>query len=353
MNLSVSYPDETVATAPDHLHARPRRLRRSAGIRRMVQETTLAPDNFIYPLFVRYGENVRNPISSMPGVAQLSVDQLAAEAREVAALGIPAVILFGIPEHKDACGTDNYDSDGIIPRAIRAIKEAAPDLTVISDMCFCEYTSHGHCGLINTPESEHYNPSLPHGYLLNDATLELLARASVVHAEAGADIIAPSGMLDGMVGAIRGALDGEGFDHIAVMSYAVKYASSFYGPFREAAESPPQFGDRKSYQMNPANRLEALTEVALDIEQGADMVIVKPAMPYLDVVAAVRARYDVPLAAYQVSGEYAMIQAAALNGWLDLRAAAMESLIGIKRAGADMILTYFAKDAVKWLDGVR
>jgi porphobilinogen synthase len=340
-------------TTADHLHIRPRRLRRSAGIRRMVQETTLSPDDFIYPLFVRYGENVRNPISSMPGVSQLSVDQLAAEARDIAAMGIPAVVLFGIPEHKDACGQDNYNPDGIVPRAIRAIKETAPDLTVISDMCFCEYTSHGHCGIINIPDNEHYDAAMPYGYLLNDATLELLARASVVHAQAGADMIAPSGMLDGMVGAIRGALDGEGLAHVAVMSYAVKYASAFYGPFREAAESPPQFGDRKSYQMNPANRREALTEVALDIQQGADMVFVKPAMPYLDVLAAVRERYDVPLAGYQVSGEYAMIHAAAINGWIDLRAAAMESLIGIKRAGADMILTYFAKDAVRWLDAVR
>lgn len=355
MNLSASQRVDMgeSLTTPDHLHVRPRRLRRSSGIRRMVQETTLSPDDFIYPLFVRYGENVRNPISSMPGVSQFSVDQLAAEAREVAALGIPAVILFGIPEHKDVCGTDNYNPDGIVPRAIRAIKEAVPDLTVISDMCFCEYTSHGHCGIINIPDNEHYQPDLPYGYLLNDATLELLAQASVIHARAGADIIAPSGMLDGMVGAIRGALDGEGLPHIALMSYAAKYASSFYGPFREAAESPPQFGDRKSYQMNPANRREALTEVALDIAQGADMVMVKPAMPYLDVISAVRARYDVPLAGYQVSGEYAMIHAAAINGWIDLRAAALESLIGIKRAGADMILTYFAKDAVKWLEAAR
>lgn len=329
---------------------RPRRLRRSALLRRMVQETILTPADFIYPLFVRYGSGLRQPISSMPGQYQLTVDQLAGEVREIAALGIPAVILFGIPEHKDARGSDNYNPAGIVPSAIRAIKEAAPDLIVISDMCFCEYTDHGHCGIINLPDEDHYNAHLPAGYLLNDPTLELLRRASVVHAEAGADIIAPSGMIDGMVGAIRTALDFSGFDHVAIMTYAAKYASAFYGPFREAAESPPSFGDRSQYQMDPANKREALKEVALDAAEGADMLMVKPALPYLDVLAEVRRSFSLPTAAYQVSGEYAMLHAAAANGWLDLQRAALESLTSIKRAGADMILTYFAKDAVRWLN---
>jgi porphobilinogen synthase len=261
------------------------------------------------------------------------------------------VLLFGIPEAKDSCGSDNYDRDGVIPTAIRTIKDIAPDLVVISDMCFCEYTDHGHCGVINQPGDKHYTAHLPIGYLLNEPTLELLARASVVHAEAGADVIAPSGMIDGMVSAIRSALDSTGLQHISVMSYAAKYASGFYGPFREAAESPPQFGDRSQYQMDPANAREALKEVALDVAEGADMLIVKPALAYLDVVRAVRETYNLPLAAYQVSGEYAMLHAAAANGWLDLQRCALESLIGIKRAGADMILTYFAKDAVRWLQG--
>lgn len=328
---------------------RPRRLRLNSNLRRMVQETILTPADFIYPLFVRYGENASKPISSMPGQFQLSVDKLAVEVREVAALGIPAVILFGIPAEKDACGSANYDPDGIIPRAIRAIKDAAPDLMVISDMCFCEYTDHGHCGIVNTPGDEHYKPDLPEGYLLNDPTLDLLGRAAVVHAKAGADIIAPSVMLDGMVGATRGALDEGGFTHVAVMSYAAKYASAFYGPFRDAAESPPSFGDRSQYQMDPANRREALKEVALDVAEGADMLMVKPALPYLDIIREVRGRYDLPVAAYQVSGEFAMIHAAAERGWIDLKRCAMESLTSIKRAGADIILTYFAKDAARWL----
>jgi porphobilinogen synthase len=342
----------TIGQKTQHLSERPRRLRLTNNLRRMVRETQLAPDDFIYPLFVRYGENVRNPIRSMPGQYQFSVDQLRAEVREITALNIPAVILFGIPEEKDSCGTENYNPDGIIPRAIREIKEAAPDLIVISDLCFCEYTDHGHCGIINTPDHEHYHPSLPQGYLLNDPTLELLARSAVVHAEAGADIIAPSGMLDGMIGAIRTGLDEAGLSHTSVMSYAVKYASAFYGPFRDAAESPPSFGDRSQYQMDPANRREALKEAALDVAQGADMLMVKPAMPYLDILSDVRQSYPLPVAAYQVSGEYAMLHAAAQNGWIDLQRAALESLIGIKRAGADMILTYFAKDAVRWLSGV-
>lgn len=328
---------------------RPRRLRLNEGIRRMVRETTLAPDHFIYPLFIREGEGERKPIRSMPGQFQWTLDGLKDEIREIVALGIPAVILFGIPQHKDACGTENFNPDGIIPRAIRTIKDAAPDLLVISDMCFCEYTDHGHCGIINTPGDEHYEPSLPEGYLLNDPTLSLLGQASAVHAAAGADIIAPSGMIDGMVGAIRAALDADGHTRTAIMSYAAKYASGFYGPFRDAAESPPGFGDRKQYQMDPANRREALKEVALDVDEGADMLMVKPALPYLDIVRDVRERFDLPLSAYQVSGEFSMIHAAAANGWLDLRTCALESLTGIRRAGADMIITYFAKDAARWL----
>lgn len=329
---------------------RPRRLRLNRNIRRMVQETHLAPDDFIYPLFIRHGENEARPIASMPGQKQLSVDKLEAEIQEIVALGIPSVVLFGIPETKDACGTDNYNPDGIVPRAIRAIKAAAPDLIVISDMCFCEYTDHGHCGIINTPGDAHYRADLPQGYLLNDATLDLLGRASAVHAEAGADIIAPSGMIDGMVAGIREALDASGHHHVSVLSYAAKYSSSFYGPFRDAAESPPSFGDRSQYQMNPANRREALREVALDVAEGADMLMVKPAMPYLDIIREIRDTYDHPLAAYQVSGEFAMIHAAAQNGWIDLQRAALESLMSIKRAGADLILTYFAKDAAQWLN---
>ena len=328
---------------------RPRRLRLNAGLRRMVQETTLTPADFIYPMFVRHGRDVKQPIKSMPGQAQLTVDKLADEVREVASLGIPAVILFGIPEHKDAHGSDNYNPDGIIARAIREIKSAVPEMIVISDMCFCEYTDHGHCGIINLPDDHHYTPALPEGYLLNDPTLDLLGRASVVHAQAGADIIAPSGMIDGMVGAIRAGLDANGLDHVVVMSYAAKYASAFYGPFRDAAESPPSFGDRSEYQMDPANAREALKEVALDVAEGADMLMVKPALPYLDILSAMRREYNLPTAAYQVSGEYAMIHAAAANGWIDLQRAALESLTSIKRAGADMILTYFAKDASRWL----
>jgi porphobilinogen synthase len=315
----------------------------------LARETTLGPTDFIYPLFVRYGQDERRAIGSMPGQFQWSVDRLPDEIGQIAALGIPAVMLFGVPATKDAVGSGNYDPEGVVPQAIRAIKAASPEMVVISDMCFCEYTDHGHCGVINTPGAPHYMPRLPEGYVLNDLTLDLLARASVTHAEAGADIIAPSGMMDGMVGAIRAGLDADGFEHVAILSYAAKYASGFYGPFREAAESPPQFGDRSQYQMDPANRREALREVALDVAEGADMLMVKPALPYLDVLSAVRQAYDLPLAAYQVSGEYAMLHAAAANGWLDLRRCALESLTGIKRAGADMILTYFAKDAAAWL----
>ncbi|MFN8447463.1 MAG: porphobilinogen synthase [Anaerolineae bacterium] len=329
--------------------ARPRRLRLTANLRRMVRETTLSPADFIQPLFVRYGRDEKRPIASMPGQFQWTVDRVGSEAREIAARGIPGVILFGIPETKDAYGSDNYSPNGVVPQAIRAIKDAAPELVVISDMCFCEYTDHGHCGVINRAGDADYHPHLPEGYLLNDATLDLLGEASVVHAEAGADLIAPSGMIDGMVGAIRAALDDSGFDHVAIMSYAAKYASGFYGPFRDAAHSAPQFGDRSQYQMDPANAREALREVALDAAEGADVIMIKPALPYLDVLSAVRQRVDLPVAAYQVSGEYAMLYAAAASGWLDLRRCALESLIAIKRAGADMIVSYFAKDAAAWL----
>ncbi len=337
------------AVTGDASPLRPRRLRRTSALRRMVRETQLAPDDFIYPLFVRHGKDIQQPIKSMPGQSQWSVDRAVEEARSAYALGIPAVILFGIPDEKDACGSENYNPDGIVPQAIRAIKDALPEMMVISDMCFCEYTDHGHCGIINQPGEEHYNAHLPEGYLLNDPTLEILARASIVHAEAGADIIAPSGMIDGMVGAIRSGLDQSGFGHVVVMSYAAKYASGFYGPFRDAAESPPQFGDRSEYQMDPANKREALKEVALDVAEGADMLMVKPALPYLDVISAVRQSYDLPLAAYQVSGEFAMIHAAAANGWINLQRCALESLTSIKRAGADLILTYFAKEAAQWI----
>ncbi len=328
---------------------RPRRLRLTPAMRRMVRETTLTPSDLIYPMFVRHGKAINQPIKSMPGQSQLSPDTAVDLAKQAYALGIPAVVLFGIPEHKDWCGTENYAPDGIVPQAIKAIKDAVPEMVVISDMCMCEYTDHGHCGLINTPGAAHYDPHQPADYLLNDATLEILAKASAVHAQAGADIIAPSGMIDGMVGAIRTALDLAGLPNVSVMSYAVKYASGFYGPFREAAESPPQFGDRAQYQMDPANIREALKEAALDVAQGADFLMVKPALPYLDVLRAVRDAFNLPTAAYQVSGEYAMLCAAGQNGWIDLRRCALETLTSIKRAGADMILTYFALDAARWL----
>jgi porphobilinogen synthase len=328
---------------------RPRRLRFSATLRRMVRETTLSADNLIAPLFIRHGQNISRPIVSMPGHAQLSVDMAVREAETIAEMGIPAVLLFGIPAHKDAMGSENYDPEGIIPQAISAIKSAVPDLVVISDMCFCEYTDHGHCGVLNLPDHPGYNAQLGEGYLRNDETLELLGRASVVHAQAGADIIAPSGMMDGMVAAIRQALDTNGFANTIIMSYAAKYASGFYGPFRDAAESPPSFGDRSQYQMDPANTREALKEVALDVAEGADMLMVKPALAYLDIIQQVKQRFDLPLAAYQVSGEFSMIKAAAERDWLDERRVALETLYAIRRAGADMIITYFAKDVMKWL----
>lgn len=331
------------------LLTRPRRLRRTPTLRRMVRETTLSVDNLIAPIFVRHGKGLVNPIASMPGQAQLSVDMAVRETEALAKLGVPAVLLFGIPAQKDAIGSENFDPNGIVPQAIRAIKSAVPDMIVISDMCFCEYTSHGHCGLINTPDSAQFNPHLETGYMLNDPSLTLLGRASVVHAQAGADIIAPSGMLDGMVGAIRSALDADGFSHTVIMSYAAKYASSLYGPFRDAAEGVPQFGDRSQYQMDIANTREALKEVMLDIDEGADILMVKPAGTNLDIIQHIHERTNLPIAAYQVSGEFSMIKAAAANGWIDERRVALETLVALRRAGADMIVTYFAKDVGQWL----
>ncbi|MCE2488788.1 MAG: porphobilinogen synthase [Anaerolineae bacterium] len=331
------------------LRRRPRRLRSSPALRQLLTETRLTPGDLIYPLFAIHGANQRRPLPSLPGQAQLSVDQLAAEARELRALGIPGVLLFGIPARKDDEGSENHDPDGIAARAIREMKDAAPDLLVFSDLCFCSYTGHGHCGIINRAGSVHYQPNLPEGYLLNDASLEILARAAVVHAEAGADFIAPSGMLDGMVAAIRQALDSQGHSETGILSYAAKFASGFYGPFQHAADSAPDFGDRRSHQLPPANRREAMLELEIDEAEGADMLMVKPALAYLDVLAAARSQTRLPLAAYQVSGEYAMLHAAAANGWLDLRRTALESLIAIRRAGADFVLSYFAKDAARWL----
>lgn len=320
---------------------RPRRLRRTETLRRMVRETSLSADDFIAPLFIAEGQGVNRAISSMPGHAQRSVDQIDGELDAIRELGIPAVLLFGIPLHKDAEGSGAWDAAGPVPSAIRAIKRHAADTIIVADVCMCEYTDHGHCGVLADTAGS--------GEVLNDPTLLLLSRAAVAYAEAGADIIAPSAMMDGQVAAIRAALDAAGFTHIPIMSYAAKFASAFYGPFREAAESTPQFGDRRAYQMDPANGREALHEVALDVAEGADMLMVKPAGAYLDIIRAVRERYDLPLAAYQVSGEYAMIKAAAANGWIDERRAALESLTAIKRAGADMIITYYAKEAAAWL----
>ena len=317
---------------------RPRRLRKNQTIRRMVRETSLSPDDLIYPLFVTYGKSVRKEIKSMPGCFQESVDMVVRHAKEVYSLGIPAVLLFGIPEHKDEIGSGAFDPKGVVQKAITAIKNKVPELYVITDVCMCEYTSHGHCGVIEK------------GDVKNDPTLELLAKEAVSHARAGADMVAPSDMMDGRVGAIRAALDDEGLSETPIMSYAAKYASSFYGPFREAAESTPQFGDRRSYQMDPSNRREALREVALDIDEGADIVMVKPAMTYLDIISDVRESFALPVAAYNVSGEYSVIKAAAKLGWIDEQRAMMEVLTSIKRAGADLILTYFAKDAAKVLN---
>ncbi len=314
-----------------------RRLRRSEGLRRLVRETRLHVADLIYPLFIVHGRGIRREVRSMPGAYQLSVDQLAYEVEDLRNLGTGAVLLFGIPARKDEWASEAYDPDGIVQRAIRELKRLAPDLVVITDVCNCEYTSHGHCGVVRD------------GQILNDPTLELLARTAVSHAEAGADMVAPSDMMDGRVLAIRRALDEAGFVELPILSYAAKYASAFYGPFREAAESAPAFGDRRSHQMDPGNRREALREVAADLEEGADAIIVKPALAYLDVIAAVRERFEVPIAAYNVSGEYAMVKAAARNGWIDERRVVMEILTGIRRAGAQMIITYHAKDVARWL----
>ena len=321
-------------TFPRH---RPRRLRRTEALRGFVRETRLATSALAYPMFVCPGTKVRKEVRSMPGVHQQSVDHIVEECREVAGLGIPAVILFGLPEHKDELATEAYDAHGAVQRAIEAIRKAKIDLLVITDVCLCEYTSHGHCGVIKD------------GEVVNDPSIALLADAALSHARAGADIVAPSDMMDGRVGSIREKLDENGFENIAILSYAAKYCSAFYGPFREAADSAPQFGDRRGYQMDPANAREALREVALDLEEGADIVMIKPALPYLDVVQRVRERFDVPVAAYNVSGEYAMVKAAARNGWLDEKRVVLEILSSIHRAGASIILTYHAKDAARWI----
>jgi porphobilinogen synthase len=320
---------------------RPRRLRESPLLRSMVRETALRIDDFVYPLFAVHGRGVREPISSMPGQYRLSIDELLKECKDAASMGIPAVLLFGLPRDKDPRGTEAYAEDGIIQQAVRAVKDTIPDLLVITDVCLCEYTSHGHCGVVED------------GRIKNDPTLELIARTAVSHAEAGADLIAPSDMMDGRVAAIREGLDESGFPETPIMAYSAKYASAFYGPFREAADSTPQFGDRRSYQMDPANVMEAMREVALDVDEGADIVMVKPALPYLDVIARVKGEFGLPVAAYSVSGEYAMLKAAGQLGWLDEDRAVLEALTGIRRAGADIIITYFAKDAARLIEQGR
>ncbi len=316
---------------------RPRRLRRTEAIRALVRETRLSPQSFVYPLFVCPGVNVKEEISSMPGNFRWSVDLLVKECQSARDSGVPAIILFGIPAKKDLVGSDACDPKGIVQKAVRAVKKAVPDLLVICDLCLCEYTSHGHCGVVKGREID------------NDATLKVLAKAAIIQAEAGADMVAPSDMMDGRVGCIRAALDGKGFSQVLIMAYSAKYASGFYGPFREAADSTPHFGDRRSHQMDPANQREALREIELDIEEGADIVMVKPAMPNLDIIALARQRFDAPIAAYQVSGEFSLIEAAARNGWIDRTRIMMESLTSIRRAGAEIILTYFAKEAAKLL----
>ena len=316
---------------------RPRRLRNSETMRRLIRETTLTTDDLILPLFIIFGKDKKIEIKSMPGHYQLSVDKIGAEAKEIAGLDIPGVILFGIPEHKDETGTSAFDADGPVQSAIKAIKDAAPELLVMTDVCMCEYTSHGHCGIIKNNDVD------------NDSTLELLAKEALSHAEAGADLVAPSDMMDGRVGAIRSALDSNGYSEIPLMSYAAKYSSAFYGPFRDAAESVPQFGDRRTYQMDPGNTNEAMREVALDIEEGADIVMVKPALPYLDIIRRIKEQFEYPTAAYNVSGEFSMLKAAEAKGWMDGQRSMMESLVSIKRAGADIIITYFAKEAARVL----
>ncbi|KZZ86127.1 MULTISPECIES: porphobilinogen synthase [Bacillaceae] len=317
--------------------ARHRRLRSSEGIRAMMRETFLRPEDFIYPIFVVEGENKRNAVASMPGVEQVSLDHLNTEMQELVDLGIRSVIVFGVPDHKDAVGSEAYHDHGIVQKAIRQIKESFPDLVVVADTCLCQYTDHGHCGVIEE------------GKILNDPSLDLLARTAVSQAKAGADIIAPSNMMDGFTAAIRKGLDENGFEDVPVMSYAVKYASAFYGPFRDAAHSTPQFGDRKTYQMDPANRSEAMREAESDVMEGADFLIVKPALSYLDIMRDVKNSFNLPIVAYNVSGEYSMIKAAAQNGWVDERAIVLEKLTSMKRAGADLIITYHAKDAARWL----
>jgi porphobilinogen synthase len=314
-----------------------RRLRRTKALRDLVRETELSPRHLVQPLFVVSGEGVRDPVESMPGIERFSINELVAEASELQASGVEAVVLFGIPAAKDETGSGAYDEEGVVQLAVRALEEAHPELTVITDVCLCEYTSHGHCGFVRDGEVD------------NDITVELLAKTAISHADAGADAVAPSDMMDGRIAAIRHQLDEEGHPNTPVIAYSAKYASAFYGPFRDAAESTPEFGDRRGYQMDPANAREALREARLDVEEGADMVMVKPALPYLDVIRAVREDIDLPIAAYQVSGEYSMLKAAAQNGWLDERAAALEALTSIRRAGADVILTYYAKEAATWL----
>lgn len=328
--------DESAVNLPVPV-IRPRRLRRSEAIRRMVRETHLSVDNLIYPIFITHQQGAREEVASMPGVFRFGIDRGVEEVVRARDLGIPAVMLFGIPARKDAAGSDALSDDGVVQRAVRAIKQAVPDMVLITDVCFCEYTAHGHCGVLDGRDVD------------NDATLVNLAIQAVTHARAGADVVAPSAMMDGMVGAIRSALDSEGYEQVAILSYAVKYASAYYGPFRDAAESAPAFGDRRGYQMDPANGREALREVELDLSEGADLVMVKPALAYLDIVRDVRQHVTCPVAAYNVSGEYSMVKAAAANGWIDERRIVLETLTGIKRAGADVILTYHACDAARWL----
>ena len=316
-----------------------RRTRRTAGLRGLVRETELSPSDFIYPIFVIAGEDVRNPIASMPGIFQLSINHAVEEARRAHTLGIPGVLLFGIPNEKDEAASGAYDPEGVVQLATRAIKDALPELLVVTDVCLCEYMSHGHCGVVDRERGE----------ILNDVSVELLARTASSQAEAGADIVAPSDMMDGRVAALRSELDREGHEDVPVMAYSAKYASAFYGPFREAAESAPQFGDRRGYQMDPGNAREALREVALDVEEGADVIMVKPALPYLDVIRRVRESTDLPVAAYNVSGEYSMLKAAVQNGWLDEERAVLEALTGIKRAGAEIIISYHAPEVARWL----
>lgn len=344
---------QAVGQAASFPTIRPRRLRLSPQIRAMVRETSLAANDLIYPLFITHGRRVKTEISSMPGVYSLSTDMLAQEIHSIAELGIPAVLLFGIPAKKDPIGIENFSDDGIIQQAIQTIKSTLPEMVVITDVCLCEYTDHGHCGVLNVGGQNRPNIHLPEGYVLNDETLEILAIVAVSHAVAGADIVAPSGMIDGMVAAIRTALDSAGYAQLPILSYSTKYASGFYGPFREAAQGAPKSSDRRSHQMDPANIREALRETALDVAEGADMLIVKPALAYLDVIRAVREHFpELPLVAYNVSGEYSMLKAAAAQGWLDEERVAMEILTGIRRAGADMIITYHAKDAARWLKNV-